>query len=387
MKKRIVILGSTGSIGTQALDIVSRMPERFDVVGLAANGNAQLLAEQANSHGVPCVSIGKETQVAELRALLPGKRVLFGVEGMCELAALPECDLVVVAVAGAIGIAPTHAALQAGKDVALASKEVLVAAGEPTMRLAREKGVAILPIDSEHSAIFQCLQAAPGGEHGPCIEKVILTASGGPFRTTPREELEHVTPAQALKHPTWSMGALVTIGSATLMNKALETIEAKWLFDVPMSDVEVVIHPQSIVHSMVRYRDGSVLAQLGLPDMRLPIQYALVYPERIDSGLPRMELSSYANLTFEAPDEAKFPSLALARRAVQAGGTMAAVMNAANEASVSLFLEGRLSYPGIIRSIEAVMERHSPCDPTVDAILDADAWARRCVLDSVTPLH
>jgi len=381
LKRRLVLLGSTGSIGTQALDIVRRMPERFEVAGLAANNNADLLARQANEFHVPIVSIGTEAQLPKLRAELRNSRVLCGVEGMCELAALPEADLVVVAVAGAIGIAPTHAALECGKDIALASKEVLVAAGEPTMRLARERGAAILPIDSEHSAIFQCLQAAPGPTYGSCIEKILLTASGGPFRTTPKAALARVTPEQALKHPTWTMGGLVTINSATLMNKALESIEAKWLFDVNMDDVEVVIHPQSIVHSMVRFRDGSTLAQLGLPDMRLPIQYALVYPERVDSGLPRMELEHYANLTFEAPDREKFPSLGLAKRAVSVGGTMPAVMNAANEAAVGLFLDYKISYLDIIRRIERAMERHTSSSPTIPAILEADAWARRFVCD------
>src|SRR5579872_6995027 len=244
--RRLVILGSTGSIGTQALDIVRRMPERFEVVGLAANGNAELLAKQANEFHVPCVSIGSERRVGDVRSLAADCRVVTGVEGMCEVAALPDADLVVVAVAGAIGIAPTHAAIERGKDIALASKEVLVAAGLPTMRLAKERGSAILPIDSEHSAVFQCLQAAPPPPLGRSVERIILTASGGPFRTAPREALAAVTPEQALKHPTWNMGGLVTINSATLMNKALETIEAKWLFDVEMDDVEVVIHPQSI---------------------------------------------------------------------------------------------------------------------------------------------
>lgn len=381
MKKRLVILGSTGSIGTQALDIVRRLPGRFEIVGLAANNNGAMLAQQANEFGVSCVSIGAEETVRELRCALPGARVLAGVDGMCELASLPEADLVVVAVAGAIGIAPTHAALTAGKDIALASKEVLVAAGEPTMRLARERSAAILPIDSEHSAIFQCLQAAPDPLRNTAIERILLTASGGPFRQTPIDLLATVTPEQALKHPTWNMGGLVTINSATLMNKALESIEAKWLFDVEMDAVEVVIHPQSIIHSMVRFADGSTLAQLGLPDMRLPIQYALVFPERIDTALPRMELKDYANLTFEAPDETKFPSLGLARAAVAAGGTMAAVMNAANEAAVALFLDRRIGYLDIIRRIESAMERHSPCFPSVPAILEADAWARRFVAE------
>ena len=380
--KRLVILGSTGSIGTQALDIARRLSDRFQIVGLAANNNAALLAQQANEFRVPNVSIGRESLIGELREGLrtnEGARSVFsGVEGMCALATLPEADLIVVAVAGAIGIAPTHAALQVGKNIALASKEVLVAAGETTMRLAREKGAAILPIDSEHSAIFQCLQGAPEKS----VERILLTASGGPFRTLPKEALAHVTLEQALKHPTWNMGGLVTINSATLMNKALETIEAKWLFDVPIEDVEVVVHPQSIIHSMVRYNDGSTIAQLGLPDMRLPIQYALVYPERVNTDLPRMELSAYANLTFEAPDETKFPALGLARRAVAQGGTMPAVMNAANEAVVALFLDRKIAYLEITQRIEAAMESHIPLPPTLENVLEADAWARRQVTES-----
>jgi 1-deoxy-D-xylulose-5-phosphate reductoisomerase len=377
--KRLVILGSTGSIGTQVLDIVRRLPDRLAVVGLAANNNAELLAEQANAFRVPCVSIGSEERLEALRSGLAdgagNPRVLCGVEGMCELAMLPEADLVVVAVAGAIGIAPTQAALTAGKAIALASKEVLVAAGETTMALANARGAAILPIDSEHSAIFQCLQGAPEKS----IERILLTASGGPFRTVPLAALADVTPEQALRHPTWNMGGLVTINSATLMNKALEIIEAQWLFDVPASQVEVVVHPQSIVHSMVRFRDGSTIAQLGLPDMRLPIQYALVYPERVDTDLPRMELSAYANLTFEAPDEAKFPSLGLARWAIEQGGTMPAVMNAANEAAVDLFLKRKIPYPELMRRVERAMECHDPAAPTLSNVLQADAWARRQV--------
>lgn len=370
--KRVVILGSTGSIGTQALDVIERLPGRFEVVGVAGNHNAALLAKQANQFNVKYVSIGSENRLAELRGLVGDRKVLCGVEGMCELATLAEADLVVVAVAGAIGIAPTHAALEAGKDIALASKEVLVAAGETTMRLAKEKGCAILPIDSEHSAIFQCLQGVPDKS----VEKVLLTASGGPFRTVPKEALESVTPEQALKHPTWNMGGLVTINSATLMNKALETIEAKWLFDVAIEDVEVVVHPQSIIHSMVRFNDGSTLAQMGLPDMRLPIQYTLVYPERVQTNLPRMEVRDYANLTFEAPDEEKFPALGLARRAVHAGGTLPAVMNAANEEAVALFLNRKIAYLDITRRIERVMESHAPVAATYENVLLADAWAR-----------
>lgn len=384
--KNIVILGSTGSIGTQALDIVARMPGRFRVVGLAANNNVERLAEQANTHGAGDVCIGDGPGLADaLGARLAGRntRVHAGVEGMCALATLPEADLVVVAVAGAIGIRPTHAALSAGKDIALASKEVLVAAGEHTMRLARETGAAILPIDSEHSALFQCIQGAPPNS----VEKLFLTASGGPFRATPKEQLADVTPEQALKHPTWNMGGLVTINSATLMNKGLEIIEARWLFGVPADDIEVVVHPQSIVHSLVRFRDGSVLAQLGLPDMRLPIQYALVYPERVDTGLPRLDLTACGSLTFGAPDLEKFPALRLARRAAAQGGTQPAVMNAANEEAVGLFLERRLRFPDIMGAVERAMDRHAAShvtpEPTYENVLEADAWARRFVRETV----
>ncbi|HZT43908.1 MAG TPA: 1-deoxy-D-xylulose-5-phosphate reductoisomerase [Chthonomonadaceae bacterium] len=382
--KRLVILGSTGSIGTQVLDVMRRLPDRFEIVGLSANNNTGLLAEQANAFGAKIVSITNAARAEEVRAALRSGgrnlKVVSGVEGMCEVATQPQADLVVVAVAGAIGIAPTHAALSAGKDIALASKEVLVAAGEATMALAKSRGAAILPIDSEHSAIFQCLQ----GSLEDSIERILLTASGGPFRTTPIKDLAAVTPEQALRHPTWNMGGLVTINSATLMNKALEIIEARWLFDVPVEHVDVVIHPQSIVHSMVRFRDGSTLAQLGLPDMRLPIQYALLYPERVDTGLPRMEIQDFAGLTFEAPDLAKFPSLGLARRAVEQGGTMPAVMNAANEAAVGLFLERRISFPEIIRRIEGTMDRHDPLPSTLSNVLETDAWARRQVQESAT---
>jgi 1-deoxy-D-xylulose-5-phosphate reductoisomerase len=371
-RKRIVILGSTGSIGTQALDIVRRLPDRFEVLGLAANSNTKLLAEQANEFKVRFVSIGSESLLGDLRAQVGNVATYCGVEGMCTLSTLEEADLIVVAVAGAIGIAPTHAALEVGKEIALASKEVLVAAGETTMRLAKERGCAILPIDSEHSAIFQCLQGAPPKS----VERILLTASGGPFRKVAKEELEKVTPEQALKHPTWNMGGLVTINSATLMNKALETIEARWLFDVPIEEVEVVVHPQSIIHSMVRFNDGSTLAQLGLPDMRLPIQYAMVYPERVQTELPRMELKDYANLIFEAPDEEKFPALGLARRAVQQGGTIPAVMNAANEVAVARFLGREIGFLDIMRTVDRVMESHTVLPPTFENVLEADRWAR-----------
>jgi 1-deoxy-D-xylulose-5-phosphate reductoisomerase len=374
--KSVVILGSTGSIGTQTLDIIARLPNKLRVVGLAANNNVEVLARQANTYGVKNVCIGRGGERLQLlrdSLHVRNPRVLEGVEGMCALATLSEADVVVVAVAGAIGVVPTHAAIEAGKQIALASKEVLVAAGEDTMRLAKRRGVAILPIDSEHSALFQCLHGAAEGS----VERLFLTASGGPFRTTPKEQLWDVTPEEALKHPTWSMGGLVTINSATLMNKGLEIIEAHWLFNIPAENIEVVVHPQSIVHSLVRFRDGSLLAQLGLPDMRLPIQYALVYPERLDTGLPRLEPTVMGSLTFEPPEEEKFPALRLARWAIAAGGTMPAVMNAANETAVARFLKRELPFPKIMETVQAVMERHKPLEPTYHNVLEADAWARQ----------
>jgi 1-deoxy-D-xylulose-5-phosphate reductoisomerase len=289
------------------------------------------------------------------------------------VAAAEDADTVVVAVAGAIGIRPTHAAIEAGKQIALASKEVLVASGEATMELAGRKGVAIVPIDSEHSAIFQCLRGADPSH----VDRLILTASGGPFRDTPVAQMQAATPEDALNHPTWSMGGLVTINSATLMNKGLEIIEACRLFSLPAARIEVLVHPQSIVHSLVRFVDGSVLAQLGLPDMRLPIQYALLFPDRIDGALPRLDLAKSGPLTFAEPDGGKFPAISVARQALEAGGTMPCVMNAANEAAVDLFLKRLLPFPGIIELVQAVMARHTPCSATYESVLEADAWARR----------
>lgn len=372
---RIVILGSTGSIGTQTLDVVDRLAGRVQVVGLAAHTNARLLAEQAKRFhaGTVCL-VDEHADAAPLDALTrEGVRVLRGLDGMDEIAALDAADAVVVAVAGAVGIRPTHAALQAGKHIALASKEVLVATGETTMRLASERGCRIVPIDSEHSAVFQCLQGAPVG----AVERIMLTASGGPFRTWTAGRMSRVTPAQALHHPTWTMGGLVTINSATLMNKGLEVIEARWLFGVDATDIEVIVHPQSIIHSMVRFHDGSVVAQIGLPDMRHPIQYALLHPERVDTGLPRIDMAQCGGLTFEAPDAVRFPALVLARSALESGGTMPAVMNAANEAAVALFLAGRIGYRYITATVEDVMAAHNRVEPTLDNVLEADAWARR----------
>lgn len=356
--KRIVILGATGSIGIQTLDVVRRLPDRLQVVGLSGFRNEPLLREQAQEFGVS--HLGLE----------------WGAEAdLVRLATLPEADLVVVSVAGAVGTEGTIAALRAGKDVALATKEILVAAGEIVTAEARKSGARILPIDSEHSAIFQCLQ----GQKSEHVARLWLTASGGPFREWTQEQMARATVEDALHHPTWpAMGRKITIDSATLMNKALEMIEARWLFDVRLDQVSVVIHPQSVVHSLVELCDGSTLAQLGLPDMRLPIEYALLYPDRADLGIERFNiLAQQTPLTFAAPDEERFPSLGLARRAVHAGGTLPAVMNAANETAVGFFLDGRIPFPAILALTERVMDAHTVTETAVlPQITQADAWAR-----------
>ncbi len=370
--KRVVVLGSTGSIGTQTLDVVRRLPDRFRVVGLSAYHNVDLLREQAREFNVPN------------DALESG-----GAANLTRLATLIDADIVVVSVAGAVGTEATIAALRGGKDVALATKEVLVAAGGLVTAAAKEGGARLLPIDSEHSAIWQCLQ----GQKPENIARLWLTASGGPFREWSRERMAQATVAEASRHPTWpNMGRKITVDSATLMNKALEMIEARWLFDVPIERVGVVIHPQSVIHSLVELCDGSVLAQLGLPDMRVPIEYALLYPDRADMGIPRFDvLAQDKPLTFSPPDEDRFPALGLARRAAAAGGTLPAVMNAANEAAVALFLEERLTFPGIMILTERVMnasDTHS--EPTLAQIFAADRWARAqtsALLDQDRSLH
>ncbi len=359
--KNIVILGATGSIGTQTLDVVRRLPDFLRVVGLSAYRNETLLREQAAQFGVS-----------------PSNLAWGDGTDLVRLATLPSVDLVVVSVAGAVGTTATIAALEAGKDVALATKEVLVAAGELVTAAARKTGAKLLPIDSEHSAIFQCLQ----GQEPEFVSKLWLTASGGPFREWPMERIQSATLADALNHPTWpSMGRKITVDSATLMNKALETIEARWLFDVPMEKVGVVVHPQSVIHSLVELCDGSLLAQLGLPDMRVPIEVALLYPERADFGAPKFDLLAQKTpLTFEAPDESRFPSLSLARRAAAIGGTLPAVMNGANEAAVAAFLDGIVAFPQIMGLTEQVMDAHwvEPL-PTLPQITQADTWARQTV--------
>ncbi len=375
MTNKVSVLGSTGSIGTQVLDVVERLPEKIEVVALAAYSNVRLLAEQAKAFRPKLVCLGDEKRLPELREELGSERfeIVCGAEGWLAAATLSEADKVVVSVAGTPGLMPTLAAIDAGKEIALASKEVLVCAGEIVMQRAEERGVKIVPIDSEHSAIFQCLN----GETKNSVDKIYLTASGGPFKHATLDEMRAVTPAQALDHPTWKMGKKVTVDSATLMNKGLEIIEARWLFGVDASDIEVVIHPGSIVHSMIRFTDASIIAQLGLPDMRLPIQYALLYPERFDSKLPRLDILKVGKLEFSAPDYDRFPALGIARDAAKIGGTMPAVMNAADEVAVGLFLDEKIGFFDIAGLVRRAMEAHtSVLHPTLDDIQAADVWAR-----------
>jgi 1-deoxy-D-xylulose-5-phosphate reductoisomerase len=373
--KNIVILGSTGSIGENALRVVAHLSAELRVVGLAAGRRARRLAEQAAAFDCRWAAVADAGCVAELRQALPaGCRVAAGRDELCELVCAPEVDLVLCAIVGTAGLMPVLAAVRAGKTIALASKEVLVMAGEQVMAAARRSGARILPVDSEHSAVFQCLD----GRRAADVKRLLLTASGGPFRRTPAADLARVTPEAALAHPTWNMGAKITIDSATLMNKGLEIIEAHWLFDLAPDRIEVVIHPQSIVHSMVEFSDGSILAQLGNPDMRLPIQYALMYPERRPGPVSGLDFSIARSLEFEPPDQARFPALRLARQALDAGGTAPAVFNAANEVAVARFLDRAIPFPGIWATVEAALARHVPvAHPTLEALLDADAWARR----------
>jgi 1-deoxy-D-xylulose-5-phosphate reductoisomerase len=375
--KRLAILGSTGSIGVNALSVVAEHPGEFSVAGLAAGRNAALLAEQVRRFQPRLVSVETPGAARELASRLEGQpqpEILVGPEGAGAVATLPEADLVLSAMVGAVGLAPTYAAICAGKDVALANKETLVAAGSLVMEAVRQQGVALIPVDSEHSAIFQVLQ----GQRREEVRALWLTASGGPFRTWRREELESATPGQALRHPNWDMGAKITIDSATLMNKALEVIEASVLFGLPASRVRVFIHPQSIIHSLVEFVDGSVLAQLGWPNMRLPIAYALTYPQRLPLQGEPLDLHKVAQLTFEPPDTERFPALRLGYEAAARGGTMPAVLNAANEVAVAGFLAGRLPFMGIPQVVAATMAAHRP-EPlaSVAQVLAVNAWARR----------
>lgn len=377
--KSISIIGSTGSIGTQSLDVIARFPERFTVVGLAAGSRLDLLSEQVRTWRPQVVAVPDHQSAVGLKRHLlekplghPLPEILFGDEGLHAVATLPATQMVINCVVGAIGLKPTLAAIEAGKDIALANKETLVAAGELVMRAAKRHNIRMIPVDSEHSAIFQCLV----GEDPHRVRRLLLTASGGPFRGW--HDLSAVTKEQALKHPRWVMGAKITIDSATLMNKALEMIEAHWLFDIPMEQVHVVVHPQSIVHSAVEFVDGNIIAQMGPTDMRLPIQYALSYPERLPGFVPSLDLAKLATLTFEDPDTATFPSLGYAREAIRHGGTMPAVMNAANEVAVQRFLADDIPFRSIFAIVQRVMEAHHVAKATdLNTILDADAWARR----------
>ncbi|MCX8090506.1 MAG: 1-deoxy-D-xylulose-5-phosphate reductoisomerase [Verrucomicrobiae bacterium] len=372
--KNVVLLGSTGSIGTSTLKVAEDLPDRIRLIGLAAGNNAELLLEQARRHQPQAVCLGDPAKAAELaRALGPACDVYSGAEGLIRLATLPAADIVLVAIVGTAGLQPALAAIRAGKDLAVASKEILVMAGEIVMREARRHGVRVLAVDSEHSAIFQCLDGRPVSS----VRKLWLTASGGPFRTTPREEFPRITVERALQHPSWVMGRKITIDSATLFNKGLEMIEARWLFDIEIGRVDVLIHPQSVIHSMVEFVDGSWLAQLSTPDMCLPIQYALTYPERAPSQRVQTDFARIASLTFEAPDLERFPALELARRAGETGGTMPAVLNAANEIAVEAFLSGRINFPQITETVRRTMAAHTAtAHPSLEEILRADAWAR-----------
>ena len=375
--KNVVLLGSTGSIGTSTLKVVEDLPQRLRLIGLAAGGNVDLLVEQTARHQPSTISIQDPARVAALQERVgPGVRVLSGNDGLVALATMPEADIVLIAIVGTAGLLPALAAIRAGKDIAVASKEILVMAGELVMREAKAHGVRVLAVDSEHSAIFQCLEDKPAES----VRNLWLTASGGPFRDKarwPQEALAQVTLEQALKHPSWVMGRKITIDSATLFNKGLEMIEARWLFGIEMNRVQVVVHPQSVVHSMVEYVDGSIIAQLSTPDMCLPIQIALCHPERVTSDRVKTNFPAIGTLTFEEPDTERFPALLLARQAGELGGTLPAVFNAANEVAVERFCQREIGFLDITRHVRAVMEAHPRIDqPSLDQILAADRWAR-----------
>ncbi len=372
--RNVVVLGATGSIGQSAAKVARDLPERMRLVGLSAHRNPAKLCELAEEFPHAALCLTEQACLGEIpEGLRRSRRFFAGEEGLLELATLPEADLVLVAIVGTAGLRPALAAIEAGKDLAVASKEILVMAGGIVMEAARRKGVRLLPVDSEHNAIFQCLEGRRPAE----VNRLILTASGGPFRAAAAETLRDVTPEQALRHPTWNMGAKITVDSATLFNKGLEMIEARWLFDVEMARVDVVVHPQSIVHSMVEFVDGSVLAQMSHSDMCFPIQYAVTWPERVPNTLRPLDFAALGHLDFEAPRRDAFPALDLARQAGETGGTLPAVLNAANEAAVDAFLGGRLSFPGIWETVAAVMEEHRPiARPGLDAIIEADQWAR-----------
>ncbi len=376
--KNVVLLGTTGSIGVSTQKVAADLPDHIRIVGMASRESVDGMERAIRQFKPKAVAMTNHQKARELERRLgaAGGRalpVLSGERGLVELATMPEADMVLVAIVGTAGLAPALAAIRAGKDLAVASKEILVMAGELVMSEARKHGVKVLPVDSEHSAIFQCLE----GRDPATVKRLILTASGGPFRQTAREAFERITVEQALKHPSWNMGPKITIDSATLFNKGLEMIEARWLFDIEIDRVDVVVHPQSVVHSMVEFLDGSILAQLSLPDMRYPIQYALTWPHRLPNTMPPTDFAKIGTLTFENPDHERFPSLRLARHAGQIGGTMPAVFNAANEVAVARFVAGQIKFTQIFETVEKTMNAHQAvAHAPLDAILEADLWAR-----------
>ncbi|MFS0727877.1 1-deoxy-D-xylulose-5-phosphate reductoisomerase [Paenibacillus sp. 1P07SE] len=372
--KKITILGSTGSIGTQTLEIIASHPDLFEVEALAAGANVQLLVDQARRHRPRMVSLATKEAAEQAAPLLPaGTKVLYGEQSLIELAADPSSDYIVTAMVGSRGLRSTLAAIEAGKTIGLANKETLVTAGHLVMKRASERGVAILPVDSEHSAIFQCLN----GERHSTVKKLVITASGGSFRDRTRAELEGVTVQQALSHPNWSMGAKITIDSATMVNKGLEVIEAHWLFDMPYDQIDVIIHPESIIHSYVEFADYSIIAQLGWPDMRVPIQYALTYPDRLPTPTKPFHLAELGKLHFREMDYERFPCLRMAFECGRIGGSLPTVFNAANEVAVARFLDGQIAFLDIERTIEAVLSRHKPEQlPELETIEEIDRWAR-----------
>ena len=380
--KKVVLLGSTGSIGTSTCKVVEDLPNDLELIGLAAGRNVDLLREQVGQFNPQMVSVTDPAAANEFANEFNGTpNVQCGDEGLLALATLPEADIVLIAIVGTGGLQPALAAIRAGKDIAVASKEILVMAGETVMAEARKHGVKVLAVDSEHSAIFQCLD----GKSVDSIRQIWLTASGGPFREKPADEFANITVEQALKHPSWEMGRKITIDSSTLFNKGLEMIEARWLFDIEMPRVKVVVHPQSVIHSMVEFVDGSMLAQLSTPDMCLPIQYALTYPARADSDRVQTSLAEIGRLDFEEPDVERFPALGLARRAGDVGGTLPAVLNAANEVAVEAFCDRQLSYMGITESVAAVMAAHEVvAQPALEEILEADSWARNAAQNVIS---
>ncbi len=373
MKKRIVVLGATGSIGESTMRVVGALADHLEIVGLSGGKNTARLLELGRAFPAALLCAGDDASAARLRSELGHRKIVHGEAGLEELASLPEADLVLIAIVGTTGLRPTLRALETGKDLAVASKEILVMAGEQVMSTAHRTGCRVLPVDSEHNAIFQCME----GRDPSTVKRLILTCSGGPFRKTSALDLAAVTPEEALRHPTWSMGRKISIDSATLFNKGLEMIEARWLFGIPMEKIEVIVHPQSIVHSMVEFVDGSILAQLGSTDMALPIQFALTYPERLAGPCAPLDLAALGRLDFETPRANLFPALDLARRAGTAGGTLPAVLNASNEAAVETFLSGRLSFPGIWESVEKAMKSVPFVEhPTLEQLIEADRVAR-----------